>query len=170
MLDAWVPKTGTVLNVGSLPPDQKSEINAFLASSVIVSDLDIDADRHPTFLADVTEAPEALDCYFDAILLFGLPYFAAPSRAIAATYRLAKPGGIGLFGFAADTNPTRGSLWHPRDRHLWRQQREPLGNLGLKGNLWAFDDEGLPELFKSWDEVQFEFMNHYWFAVAHKHG
>jgi hypothetical protein len=75
-----------------------------------------------------------------------------------------------LFGFAADTNPARGSLWHPANRHLWRQDKEPLQDLGLKGNLWAFDRDGALDLFEPWDQFRLEFMNHYWFVVAQKHG
>lgn len=164
MLHAWAAN-GDVLNVGALPPDQKAEIASFLPEARLM-DMDVDASREPNYHCDVVAAPAALDGCFDRVLLFGLPYFARPSEAVAACARLVKPGGIGLFGFAADTNPARGSIWHPHNRHTWSKKREPLTDLGLKGNLWAFDEEGLGDLFESWDHVQFEFMNHYWFAVA----
>ena len=168
MLDAWAPKSGEILNVGALPPDQKDEHENFLSTGVVVKDVDIDSGRMPDFVFDICEAPESFNDRFAGIMLFGLPYFAYPSKAVATCARLTKSGGVGLFGFVADTHPARGSLWHPKSRHLWRKEKEPLTNIGLKANLWAFDQESLSELFKSWGGFEFEFMGHYWFVVARK--
>ena len=168
MLESWAPDKGELLNVGALPPDQKDEHNAFLASDVTVKDVDIDSSREPDFVFDICEAPQTLNDRFTASLLFGLPYFASPSKAVAACARVVRPGGVGLFGFVADTHPARGSIWHPKTRHLWRKEKEPLTDIGLKANLWAFDQDCLPALFQSWNEFDYEFMGHYWFVVARR--
>jgi hypothetical protein len=168
MLEAWAPQSGEMLNVGALPPDQKDEHDKFLSSDVVVRDVDIDSARLPDFCFDICDAPESLNGRFAGTMLFGLPYFASPSLAVAACERFTMPGGVGLFGFVADTHPSRGSLWHPKSRHLWRKEKEPLTDIGLKGNLWAFDQAALPELFQSWVKFKAEFMGHYWFVVAKK--
>ena len=168
MLEAWAPQSGELLNVGALPPDQKDEHNRFLSPDVLIKDADIDAGRFPDFLFDICKAPASFDNRFAGTMLFGLPYFASPSKAVAACARLTKPGGVGLFGFVADTHPARGSVWHPRNRHLWRKAIEPLTDIGLKANLWAFDQESLSELFQSWNCFKFEIMGHYWFVRAQK--
>jgi hypothetical protein len=168
MLDAWTPTSGMLLNVGALPPDQKDEHTAFLSAGVLVKDVDIDPARLPDYVFDISDAPDSLNNSFSGIMLFGLPYFASPSKAVAACARLTAPGGTGLFGFVADTHPARGSLWHPGKRHLWRRGKEPLKKIGLKENLWSFDETGLPDLFLSWSQIHFEFMGHYWFVVAKK--
>ena len=168
MLEAWAPKSGGLLNVGALPPDQKDEHTAFLSPGVVMRDVDIDNARDPDFCFDICDAPDSLNNTFAGTMLFGLPYFASPAAAVAACARITMPGGIGLFGFVADTHPGRGSLWHPESRHLWRKEKEPLTNIGLKGNLWAFDQDGLSELFRSWTRLKIEFMGHYWFVLGHK--
>ncbi|MDA8660023.1 hypothetical protein N9M01_07365 [Luminiphilus sp.] len=168
MLEAWAPKKGDLLNVGALPPDQKNEHTAFLSPDVVVRDMDIDASRLPDYQFDVCNAPISVTNRFSGTLLFGLPYFASPSAAISACARITTPGGVGLFGFVADTHPARGSVWHPESRHLWRKEQEPLSNIGLKANLWAFDKDCLAELFQDWSEYKAEFMGHYWFVVARK--
>jgi hypothetical protein len=166
MLDAWAPKGGELLNVGALPPDQKDEHDRFLSPDVVVKDVDIDPGRSPDFTFDICNAPQSMNGRFSGVMLFGLPYFASPSMAVAACARLTRLGGVGVFGFVADTHPARGSVWHPSARHLWRKEKEPLENIGLKANLWAFDQDSLVDLFRSWKEYQFEFMGHYWFVVA----
>jgi hypothetical protein len=167
MLDAWVPKRGEVLNVGALPPDQKDENAAFLGPQVVVREMDIDAARQPDYLGDIVEAPPEMNARFDAVLLFGLPYFARPSAAVEACLRLTRPGGVALFGFGADTHPARGALWHRARRPVWRRDAEPLREIGLKANLWSFDAEAVDRLFSG---ARKEFMGHYWFVVCEKHG
>lgn len=168
MLDAWAPKSGELLNVGALPPDQKDENSAFLGPAASITDMDIDATRQPDYAMDICAAPETLNNRFAGVMLFGLPYFASPSNAISACMRVTAPEGMGLFGFAADTHPARGSIFHPNTRHTWQKKREPLTNIGLKENLWAFRQEELLDLFKDWTDINIEFMGHYWFVVARK--
>lgn len=168
MVEAWAPKSGELINVGALPDEQKNDLREFLGSEVMLTDMDIDPSRHPDYLMDICEAPESMNAGYAGVLLFGLSYFASPSETIAACARLTSPGGRGLFGFVADTHPARGSVFHPKTRHLWRREKEPLSDVGLKGNLWAFDQESLSELFEQWDYVDIETMGHYWFVVAGK--
>ena len=166
MLEAWAPRSGELLNVGALPPDQKDEHDRFLSAGVTIMDMDVDESRNPYFVFDICDAPHSFENRFSGTMLFGLPYFASPSKAVAACARLTIPGGLGLFGFVADTHPARGSIWHPKSRHSWRKSKEPLTDIGLKTNLWAFDQESLDDLFRSWNEFQYEFIGHYWFVVA----
>lgn len=168
MLEAWAPKSGQLLSVGAMPPDQKNELNQFLSPDVALKEMDIDSERCPDYLIDVCDAPASMNGRFAGLLLFGLPYFASPSEAVAACARLSAPKGIGLFGFVASTHPARGSVFHPFTRHLWRKEKEPLGDLGLRGNLWAFDHEGVLALFRDWESVRIESMGHYWFVVGRK--
>ena len=166
LLDAYAPSQGRVLNVGALPPGQKDEHEPFLGHDVILEEVDTDPVRSPDHLADVTELPSDFHGQYDCVLLFGLPYFASPKRAIEKCAALVKPGGIGLFAFVSDTHPARGALWHPHNRHNWREEKEPLTDIGLRGNLWAFDAESLGPLFRAWGEKKSENMGHYWFVVA----
>jgi len=168
MLEAWAPKSGELLNVGVLSPDEKFEHTAFLSPGVVVRDVDINKVGEPDYLFDICDAPDSLNNTFAGTMLFRLPYFASPSAAVAACARITMPSGTGLFGFEADNHPVRGSLWHPKSRCLWRKEKEPLTNTGGNRKLWAFDEAGLQGLFHSWDQIKFEFMGHYWFVVAHK--
>lgn len=168
MLDAWVPKKGSVLNVGALPENRKEENSLFLSPGVNVVEIDTDARRKPDYVEDIVDAPTSIEEKFAAVLLFGLPYFSRPLASINACYELTEPGGIGLFGFPSDTNPSRGSIWHPKNRILWSLEREPLEEIGLQGNLWSFDEESISELFSRWSEVIVEWMGHYWFVVGKK--
>ncbi len=168
MLDAWAPQSGELLNVGALPPESKDENSYFLSANVTVKDVDIDPGRSPDFQMDICQAPESLNNRFDGVMLFGLPYFESPQEAVDACARLTVNRGIGLFGFVADTHPARGSLFNSQNRHVWRREKEPLTNIGLQGNLWAFDRDGLGHLFHEWAVTRIEFMGHYWFVVAQK--
>lgn len=170
MLEAWGPREGELLNVGALPPGQKDENAPFLAPGVVMREMDIDAARRPDFLCDVAEAPREMDGRFAAVMLFGLPYFARPSAAVEACLRLTRPGGVALFGFAADTHPARGGVWHRGARPVWRRGAEPLRGIGLKAKLWSFDGAAVDELFRAAGRVHKEFMSHYWFVVCEKHG
>jgi hypothetical protein len=166
MLEAWAPKSGELINVGALPPNQKDEHDRFLSPDAVVKDVDIDSARSPEFVFDICDAPQSMNARFSGLMLLGLPYFASPNKAVEACERLIQQEGVGLFGFVADTHPAWGSVWHPKTRHLWRKDKEPLDNIGLKANLWAFDQAGVMDLFQSWKECQYEFMGHYWFVVA----
>lgn len=168
MLHTYSVAQGEVLNVGALPPERRDENTAFLCAEVKVLEMDIDAGRKPDIICDVTEAPQDWNGRFAAVLLLGLPCFPSPSRAVQACGRLTAPGGVGMFGFAADTHPLRGALWRPADRPLWRLEREPLKNIALRAQLWSFDREGVHALFHLWGEVSVEFFSHYWFVLARK--
>ena len=52
LLYSHAPKTGRLLNVGALPPDQKEEATAFLGENVECMDIDIDAEREPDIVGD----------------------------------------------------------------------------------------------------------------------
>jgi len=169
MLETYGPKDGEVLNVGALPPQQCEETTAFLGHGIKVLEMDIDVNREPDLVCDITQAPEDQNGRFSGTFLFGLPYFHSPSLAIEACSRLTRPGGVGLFGMAAAyTHPFRGGLWKPETRPVWRKELEPLQNIGLKGLLWSFDQECIEALFVPWDNVQIEFFSHYWFVVCRK--
>ena len=73
---------------------------------------------------------------------------------------------MSLFGFAADTHPIRGGLWDPTMRPVWCREREPLGNIGLKGLMWSFTEQSIAELFAGWTEFEFEFFSHMFYVVA----
>jgi hypothetical protein len=168
MLHAYCPKEGELLNVGAMPPDRRDETGDFIAPQMRVLEMDIDPNRKPHILCDVTEAPSELDNRFAGVLLMGLPYIHSPGKAVQACARLTRPGGVGMFGFASDTHPFRGGMWKPRTRPVWRRRCEPLDNIGLKGLLWSFDRDGLEDLFRAWDEVSVEFFSHYWFVFCRK--
>ena len=168
MLDAYAPKEGEILNVGALPSDQREETTAFVSSQVRVVEMDIDPKREPDFICDITTPPHDFCDRFEGVLLLGLPYFHSPSKAIKACARITRTGGMGLFGFAADTHPSRGGVWKPKTRPVWRKELEPLKNIGLKGLLWSFDQECIETLFLPWDNVQIESFSHYWFVVCRK--
>ena len=168
MLDAHCPKSGEILNIGALLPDQRDETIAFLGDLARVAEMDIDPERKPHYLCDVIDAPAELNGRFAAVLLFGLPYFHSPSKAMQACRRLVSAEGVALLGFAADTHPFRGGMWKPKSRPVWRRELEPLENIGLKGQLWSFDRDGLADLLGCWDDVEVEFFSHYWFVVCRK--
>lgn len=168
LLHTYAPAKGEVLNVGALPPEQRDETTEFLSKKTTVLEMDIDPKREPHILGDITDPPSGLEYRFAGVFLFGLPYIHSPGKAIEVCARLTAPGGVGLFGFSADTHPLRGALWRPETRPIWRRDKEPLQNMGLRGNLWSFDQAGLLDLFSPWDEVMIEFFNHYWFAVCHR--
>jgi hypothetical protein len=168
MLEAVAPKQGELLNVGALPPGQKHELREFLSPSVALIEMDIDPEGVPDYVIDICDAPDSLTNRFAGALLFGLPYFASPSEAVAACARVTSADGLGLFGFVADTHPTRGSIFHPQTRHLWRKEKEPLTGIGLNRNSWAFDREGIRELFQGWKTTKIEAMGHYWFVLGSK--
>ncbi|MCH8316805.1 MAG: hypothetical protein IIA64_12610 [Planctomycetes bacterium] len=73
---------------------------------------------------------------------------------------------MSLFGFAADTHPVRGGLWDPVMRPVWTKQREPLGNIGLRGHMWSFNERAIAELFADWGDYQFEFFSNMFYVVA----
>lgn len=166
LLQRFGPQSGKVLNVGALPPGRKQETTAFLNPDVDVVEMDIDPERQPGIVCDVTEAPSELMGQFDCVLLFGLPYVHSPGKAIEMCRRLVRRGGIGIFGFAADTHPFRGGRYKPTSRPVWRRSLEPLDDPGLRGKLWSFDQEGLPDLLSPWPNREVEFFMHYWFAVC----
>ena len=170
MLSSFIPEGANILNIGALPPGQKHELMAFLPPSSRVTDMDIDPNREPELLADITKPPVDLYETYDVILLFGLPYVSSPGLAVDNCYKLLKSNGVGLFGFAADTHPFRGGRWQPQTRPTWTRSKEPLDNLGLKGRLWSFNENELGSLFRDWPQWRCEFTMHYWFAVAEKKG
>jgi hypothetical protein len=168
MLDSFAPKEGKLLNVGALPPDKRDETTSFVGPEVQVVEMDIDPKREPHILGDITNPPRELYGQFEGVLLMGLPYIHSPGKAVEACARLTRSGGIGLFGFSADTHPLRGGLWKPYTRPVWRRDIEPLQDIGLKGYLWSFDEKGLQDLFINWRNVRIEFFSHYWFAVCQR--
>ena len=168
MLHAFGPKEGDVLNVGALPPNRRAETTDFLSQAVRVLEMDIDADREPHILGDVTEPPAQQHSKFAGVLLFGLGCIHSPSKAVEACHKLASNVGVGLFGFPDDSHPLRGAMWRPQDRFNWRREREPLHDIGLRRNLWSFERECLSELFDPWQEVTIENFCHYWFVVCRK--
>ncbi len=168
LLHAFGPKEGDVLNVGALPPARRAETTDFLSQAVRVLEMDIDADREPHILGDVTEPPAQQHSKFSGVLLFGLGCIHSPSKAVEACYKLASNGGVGLFGFPDDSHPLRGAMWRPQDRFNWCREREPLHDIGLRRNLWSFERECLSELFGPWQEVTIENFCHYWFVVCRK--
>lgn len=168
MINAWAPKSGLILNVGALPPSQKDENLSFLSPNISLVDMDIDGSREPDYVMDICNVPTMFSNKFSGIMLFGFPYFSSPSQAISSCLEVTKPGGVGLFGFASDTHPARGSIFHPSTRHTWCIEAEPLVDIGLKANLWAFSGNNLDQLFIGWTHLKIEFMGHYWFVVAQK--
>lgn len=166
MLDAYVPAGSTVVNVGALPPNMRGQHRDFLGHTREVVEMDIDPDRVPDVLASAAEPPAPLRHRFDVALLFGLPYFDEPERAIAGCREMVVDDGIGLFGFPDDTHPRRGAFWNPTTRPLWRRGAPPLKEIGLTGHLWSFDDRSVRELLEEWTEVEVENFSHYWFCVA----
>jgi hypothetical protein len=168
MLATHAPKSGRILNVGALPPERRDETTAFTGQADVV-EIDVDAERAPDLLGDVTD-PALVDELepFDAVLAFGLPYIPSPSRAIENALRLLRPQGVLLSGFAASTHPTRGAFWNRDSRPLWRAAREPLRDVGLRGNLWSFDRIAAEDLLRGWPRAALEFHHHYWFAVARR--
>ncbi|NNM27080.1 MAG: hypothetical protein HKO59_14030 [Phycisphaerales bacterium] len=167
LLDAFAPKHGTILNVGALPPARRDETLDFVGDATVL-EVDIDPDREPHYLFDITVPPAPLEGTFDAVLLFGLTIIHSPCRAVEACHQLTRPGGVALFGFAADTHPVRGALWNPETRVLWDRGKEPLQNIGLKGQMWCFDDDSLPALFDDWDRWDGEFFGDMYYVVAHR--
>lgn len=165
MLDVFAPKSGRILNVGAMPPDRRDETLDFVGDATVL-EMDIDPARRPDILADITNPPRELLGSFDCVLLFGLTIIHSPSRAVEACRHLVKPGGVVLFGFAADTHPVRGGLWDPVMRPVWTQQREPLGNIGLRGHMWSFTEDSIRELFAEWDDYAFEFFADMFYVVA----
>jgi len=168
MLSSFIPEKSRILNIGALPPGQKHELTSFLPKNSQLTDMDIDSERKPDLLADITKPPADLYGQFDVVLLFGLPYVSSPGVAVDNCYKFLKPNGIALFGFAADTHPFRGGRWQPLKRPTWARTKEPLSNIGLKGKLWSFNEDELPSLFQDWRQWKYEFMMHYWFAVGEK--
>ena len=166
MLDAYAPLHGEILNVGALAPGQKDEITAFLSKGIKVLQMDIDPAREPDVLCDITRADGKLDGHFDGVFLSVLSYVHSPSPAVAACLRLTKPGGVALFGFPSDTHPIRGGMWKPDTRPVFRSILEPLTEIGLKGNLWSFDDQSVRELFSGISEFTVEFFSHHWFVLC----
>lgn len=165
MLDAYAPKDGKILNIGAMPPDRRAETVDFVGDAAVV-EMDIDPARKPDVLADITNPPRELLGTFDCVLLFGLTIIHSPSRAVDACRALVKPGGVVLLGFAADTHPVRGGLWDPVMRPVWRKDREPLGNIGLRGHMWSFMEDSIHELFAEWAEYEFEFFSDMFYVVA----
>ena len=164
LLERYAPDRGEVLNVGALPPDRRDENTAFIGGEARVVEMDIDAKREPDVLGSISDPPPELAGRFSAVLLFGLPYIDAPGRGIDCCRELIEDGGVGLFGFPDETHPMRGAMWNRAGRPVWRREREPLTNIGLKGDLWCFDEAGLDDLFRRWEHVAVENFSHYWFV------
>lgn len=154
-----------ILNVGAMPPDRRAETIDFVGSATVI-EMDIDRARRPDVLADITNPPSELLGTFDCVLLFGLTIIHSPSRAVEACRLLTKPGGVALFGFAADSHPVRGGMWDPVMRPVWTKIREPLENIGLKGHMWSFDERAIRELFSAWGNYDFEFFADMFYVVA----
>lgn len=168
MLSTYAPERGEILNVGALPHDRRKETTDFLSPQVKVVELDVDADREPDVLADITDPPDHLRRRFAGVFLMGLAYVHSPGKAIDACYDLVTDDGVGLFGFPDDTHPSRGAMWDPTHRPRWRRDHEPLRDVGLKGNLWSFDPDGLSDLFHTWQDVTTENFSQYWFVVCRR--
>ena len=168
MLSTYAPERGEILNVGALPPDRRNETSDFLSPQVKVVELDVDVDREPDVLADITDPPDDLHDRFTGVFLMGLAYVHSPGKAIDACYDLVTDDGVGLFGFPDDTHPRRGAMWDPTHRPRWRRHLEPLQDVGLTGNLWSFDPDGLSDLFHKWQDVSIENLSQYWFVVCRR--
>ena len=170
MLDAYVAPQSKVLNVGALPVNQKEETKMFLPEACDLVDLDIDPAREPTILGDICEIHPDLYETFDTVLLFGLPYFSRPILAVQQCMNVLKSGGSLLLGCAGYTHPFRGGLYQPSTRPVFRREQPPLKNIGLKGNLWSFDEAAIHlithEIASS--NILIEHFYHYWFVVARK--
>jgi len=170
MLDAFSPD-GDILNVGALPPSQKEETESFVPLNARILEIDIDPEREPDILGDFSRPNKKFKENFDAVLLFGLPYFQRPFEAVKNCYNFLKPGGIALLGFCADTHPERGGMWRPKDRPIWRPDLYIEPPLTLKTKLWSFDKESLRLLFCEWEgSLKVEFHSHYWFVVGERAG
>ena len=135
---------------------------------VKVVELDLDPDREPDVLADITDPPNDLHRRFAGVFLLGLAYVHSPGKAIDACYDLVTDDGVGLVGFPDDMHPRRGAMWDPAHRPRWRRDLEPLQDVGLKGNLWSFDPDGLSDLFHKWQDVTIENFSQYWFVVCRR--
>lgn len=168
MLSTYAPERGEILNVGALPHDRRKETTDFLSPQLKVVELDVDADREPDVLADITDPPDRLRRRFAGVFLMGLAYVHSPGKAIDACYDLVTDEGVGLFGFPDDMHPRRGAMWDPTHRPCWRRDLEPLRDVGLKGNLWSFDPDGLSDLFHTWQDVTIENFSQYWFVVCRR--
>ena len=168
MLSTYAPEYGEILNVGALPPDRRKETTDFLSPQVKVVELDVDTDRVPDVLADITDPPDDLQRRFASVFLMGLAYVHSPGKAIDACYNLVTDNGVGLFGFPDDMHPRRGAMWDPTHRPRWRRDLEPLRDVGLKGNLWSFDPDGVVDLFHTWQDVTIENFSQYWFVVCRR--
>ncbi|HWB21026.1 MAG TPA: hypothetical protein VG711_12045 [Phycisphaerales bacterium] len=168
LLRAFAPHHGEVLNVGALHPDSRDETTDFLNPDVRVIEMDIDESRSPHIVGDITAPQADLPNRFAGVLLFGLAYVHSPGLAVDACAAVVQSGGVGIFGFPDDSHPLRGSMWNSHGRPAWRRDLEPLGNIGLKGNLWCFQQEHLADLFRAWTDVRIENFSHYWFVVARR--
>ena len=166
MLSSFTPN-GKILNVGAMPPGQKSETLAFLSPDSDVLEMDIDPKRAPDIIGDFSEPNEEFNDSFDAVLLFSLPYFYQPQKAVDNCHKFLKTGGRALLGFCADTHPERGGLWRPDDRPVWRPDKQISPPLTLKTNLWSFDQESVAILLKNWPgTIRVEFFYNYWFVIG----
>ncbi len=165
-LDACAPRTGTALNVGALPPAQRREHEVWLSPDLKVIEVDTDPARQPDILGDIVTLAPSHDGQYDAVFLFGLPYFGDPKSAVHRTYKLLKPGGIALIGFCADTHPKRGGVWLPETRPVWRDGMICAETMTLKTKLWSFSPDSFQELLRDIPcaACELESANHYWFV------
>ncbi len=160
---------GDILNVGAMPPEQKTETGTFLPPDTKIVEIDIEAGRQPDIVADFCDPSFSMDCTFDHVLLNGLPYFSDPAAAINKSAECLNPGGSLLIGAAAASHPERGGMFRPQDRPIWRLGRsEKKGeSLSLSTLLWSFDELSIKHLMADWPgSWEVEFMSHYWFVVA----
>ena len=166
MLTSFAP-SGKILNVGALPPTQKSETIAFLPHDADLIEIDIDASRQPDIVGDFSDTGVVPQQSFDAVLLFGLPYFERPLDAIINCFSCIKPTGRVLLGFCSDTHPERGGFWRPEERPVWRPDKLIAPPLNLKTKLWSFDEESIRILLSHCKGAfHIEAHNHYWFIVG----
>jgi hypothetical protein len=168
MLDAWVPSSGNLLKVGNLDYDSMTLYRCLLSPELTIHNLKAILDPGAHFGTELFEAVASTNVSFDATTVCELSSFKRPSEVLKACARVTATQGVGLFGLVSDTDTINGSTFHPHRCHLWRRDKEPLTNLEGSRNAWAFDREGLEDLFGAWGSIQVESMGHHWFVVARK--
>lgn len=162
MLDVWSPKSGKILNIGTLDSKKREEYATFISSNTLIREIaltSISKDKHflPEFYAN--------SYGFTGTLLWGVVDMASPSWIVTTCAQATILGGIGLFVFLADTHPSYGSLWHPHISRLWSKVEENENK--QQKILWSFNKKGVSELFEDWSKIKIEFMGHHWFIVAY---
>ena len=165
-VEAWLPKNGDVLTAGVLPFDDELEFRQ-IRKDCQFTGVDIDASRSPEITADIDQLPNFMNPRYDSALLFGLPYFESPSKAVAALGYLLKPGGLGIFGFPGDSHVSRGATWNDQ-RVTWSIDSEPLANPHVSRKLWSFSLPQIQRLFEGWVNIKVESRGDYWFVAGTK--